>query len=115
MKLKNILSELGCDNTNSFRFGRSEVLKAINQNINSEIVAYDKSALGSLVIVKGKRIYFSFVILRKDIGSFGGYDYRTMRIKDMGKSIRLLENSNAKIINEELYEELQKKVVVEEL
>lgn len=75
----------------------------------SKVVAMDKSKTGALVIVKGKRKYFAFAIIREGI-YFSGYGRTMVRI-ELERAINILDGDG--IVDEEEFKKLNDKLLIE--
>lgn len=77
------------------------------------VVAYNKNILGCLFMIKGKRKFFSFIVLDGDF-YFGGYSYRLARLTEK-EAVTLLNRDKCNILLKEEYQKIKKEILADEL
>ena len=82
-------------------------------NNNPKIIAYNINELGCIIIFKGIRKIFGFVVLIEDI-YFGGYDYKLARL-DLKKLFNTFNKGIFKVVDKELFNTIKYKHIADKI
>ena len=108
MKPKELLDYCGGDT-----FAQAETKRSIILYYEKEcVVAYDKSKLGVIFIIKSKKKHFGFVAINDGIYLGGhGYTFRKIELK----LVLSLLGDDCIILNKEEFSKIKKKAIIENL
>lgn len=98
----------------SYYSARSETNKILNTYDKADVVvAYVKSLLGNVFLIKGKKSCFGFITLKEPIIKFGRYETERISIEE---TIKLINESPEKVIlNQDVFDEEIKKMVINKI
>jgi len=106
-------SVLGFKDTEFPEFrGYAEDIRTYNRYKDSEsLIAYRKCFLGIVMVIRGARDFFGFLILNKELDSWNTMELKRRPLNDIIKMFQLGGTDNLVVIDSELYKVFERKVL----
>jgi hypothetical protein len=83
--------------------------KILDENMDKFVVAYHLQDYGGFFIVKGHKLFYAFVVFRKDF-DVGGMGYKSCRISDLSEVENKIDLAKVEIFDNEQYNEFTDEV-----
>ena len=115
MDIENLLLKIKKENSFYGFSARAEHNKIIMKYFNEDcVIAYNKTQLGIILIIKGSRKNFAFYCIRNDILNQNAFSYN-MESLDLIKIVKMLKEEEEIILMPNEYDKITKQILIEEL